>query len=234
VYEAVIEEDLAQERDAIANSLGVLRKAVVNDNRFRRAAVDRVQEERRYLLDYAGNAMQIAGLSMLQIQDEVGRIISSGHFRNEYDRLEPELPRLLASTLEGTALVQARAPDAPFLALARVDSFQMANRKFTIVAGVKVGERFLARMARGEELQVALIYPGGMLSPGTDRSEPGVDVSRSGIHIKRRCLSIISRILQSARKFLKIDSPINPLLAPLVRNEPELYYPFRFGHDSSL
>ena len=84
---AVIEEDLAQESEAIATSLAVLRKATANDNRFRRAAVDRAQDERRYLLDYAGNAMQLTGLSMLQIQDEAGRIISSGHFRNEFDRL---------------------------------------------------------------------------------------------------------------------------------------------------
>jgi len=178
---AVIEEDLAQEGDAIATALGVLRKAVVNDNRFRRAAVDRVLEERRYLLDYAGNAMQLTGLSMLQIQDEAGRIISSGHFRNEYDRLEPELPKLLSSTPEGIAIVQARAPDAPFLALARADSFQMGNRTFTIVAGVKVERRFLTRLAREAELQVALIYPGGMLAPGTDRSKSGVDGTRSGI-----------------------------------------------------
>ncbi len=182
---AVIEEDLAQEGDAIATALGVLRKAVVNDNRFRRAAVDRALEERRYLLDYAGNAMQLTGLSMLQIQDEAGRIISSGHFRNEYDRLEPELPELLSSTPEGKAIVQARAPDAPFLALARADSFQMGNRTFTIVAGVKVERRFLARLAREAELQVALIYPGGMLVPGADRSESGVGGTRSGIVVSQ-------------------------------------------------
>ncbi|NIO29767.1 MAG: HAMP domain-containing protein [Candidatus Latescibacteria bacterium] len=173
---AVIEEDLAQESEAISTSLAVIRKAVVDDNRFRRAAVDRAQEERRYLLDYAGNAMQLTGLSMLQIQDEAGRIISSGHFRNEYDRMEPELPTLLASTPEGIALVQARAPDAPFLALARADSFQMGNKRFTIVAGLRVERRFLARLAREAELTVALVYPGGMLTSGMDRSESGDDV----------------------------------------------------------
>lgn len=172
---AVIEGDLDTEGDAIAGSLSALRAAIVDDNRFRRAAVDRAQEERRYLLDYAGNAMRLAGLSMLQIQDETGRIISSGHFRNEYDRMEPELPKLLAANPEGTALVQARAPDEPFLALVRVEFFQMGNRQFAIVAGVKVEERFLARLAREAELQVALIYPGGMLAPGTDKLAPTTD-----------------------------------------------------------
>ncbi len=169
---AVIDADLAEEGETIAASLGVLCKATVDDNRFRRAAVNRTQEDRRYLLDYAGNAMKLTGLTMLQIQDDAGRIISSGHFRNEYDRLEPDLPRLLASTPDGIALVQARAPDRspdrPFLALARVDSFQMGNSRFTIVAGLTVERRFLMRLAREADLTVALIYPGGTIVSDTN------------------------------------------------------------------
>jgi signal transduction histidine kinase len=168
----VIEEDLAHESEAIATSLAVLHKSILDDNRFRRAAVDRAQEERRYLLDYAGDAMRLAGLSMLQVQDGSGRIISSGHFRNEYDRMEPELPTLLAATPEGTALIRARAPDAAFVALARVDSFRMGGKRFTIVAGVKVEERFLAGLAREDELTVALVYPGGALSSDANAAVP--------------------------------------------------------------
>lgn len=174
---SVIEEDLAQEGEAIATSLAVIRAAVVDDNHFRRAAVDRVQEERRYLLDYAGNAMRLAGLSMLQIQDADGRIISSGHFRNEYDRMEPELPKLLAANPEKVALIEARAPDEPFLALVRVETFEMGNRQFAIVAGVKIEERFLSRLAREEGLTVALVYPDGILTPGAGESRDRYEAS---------------------------------------------------------
>jgi len=165
---AVIEEDLENESEAVAASLRVLRQTVVDDNRFRRAAVDGIQAERRYLLDYAAGAMQLAGLSMLQIQDQNGRIISSGHFRNEYDRLEPRLPVLLASIREGPALIKARAPDASFLALARIDSFSMGSRKFTIIAGYRIEQHFLRRLAREEALRVELITPGDRpdLAPG--------------------------------------------------------------------
>ncbi|MFH1755482.1 MAG: HAMP domain-containing protein, partial [Candidatus Latescibacterota bacterium] len=159
----MIEKDVARDSEAIASSLVVLRQTAVDDNRFRRAAVDRAPEERHYLLDYAAKAMQLAGLSMLQIQDESGRIISSGHFRNEYDRLEPELPELLAAA-DGIALVQVRAPDAPFLALARADSFRMSGRQFTIVAGKQVAGLYMSGLAREDEMTVTLIYPGGMLS----------------------------------------------------------------------
>ena len=165
---AVIEDDLAQESEEVVSSLAVLREAVVDDNRFRRAALDRVQDERRYLLDYAGNAMTLTGLAMLQFQDNAGRIISSGHFRNEFDRLEPELPALLAATPNGVALVEARTPDRPFLALARVDSFRMGNVRFTIVAGNKVGRRFLTRLARDADMTVALVQPSGTLIPDAE------------------------------------------------------------------
>src|SRR2546426_9189034 len=121
-----------------------------SDNRFRLAALQGV--EREYLLDYAGSAMRFTGLAMLQIQDDQGRIISSGHFRNEYDRLEPELPRLLAAAPGGMALVEARTAEAALLALARVDSLRLGGRRFTLVGGVAVDSRFLARLGPRSQL----------------------------------------------------------------------------------
>ena len=76
-----------------------------NDNRFRLAAVAGVESEREYLLDYAGTAMRLTGLSMLQIQDGDGRIISSGHFRNEHGRIESGLAAALSSARALSALV---------------------------------------------------------------------------------------------------------------------------------
>src|SRR5207253_2102854 len=114
---SVIRADLDRQSAAIALRLAALRDAIPRDNLFRTALQG---GERTHLLDYAGDAMQLAGLSLLQIQDESGRIVSSGHFRNEYDRSDPALPRLLATAPAGTALVEARTAEAPFLALARL------------------------------------------------------------------------------------------------------------------
>jgi signal transduction histidine kinase len=158
-----IEKDLAELNEQIDRSIADLRRAALQDNLFRRDAVDRTREDRQYLLDYAGGAMRLAGLTMLQIQDEDGRIISSGHFRNEYDRLDLRLPLLLRSVSGRTALAAMRAPDAPFLALARVDSLQMGERELTLVAGVAVGQQMLARLAGEGELSVSLLYPGGVI-----------------------------------------------------------------------
>src|SRR5436190_24220782 len=68
---AVIEEDLAQRGRSIGDRLTSLTATALEDNRLRLA----VQSgDRQYLLDYAGSAMRLAGLDMLQIQDASGRI----------------------------------------------------------------------------------------------------------------------------------------------------------------
>ena len=154
---AVIRADLDQRSGEIAGRLTVLREALPDDNRFR---VGLQGSERGYVLDYAGEAMRVAGLSLLQIQDDAGRIVSSGHFRNEYDQVDPALPRLLAAAPAGTALVRARSAEGPFLALARLDSVRLRSRVFTLVGGIAVDSGFLARLSPDPELTVAVALPG--------------------------------------------------------------------------
>jgi len=149
----VIRADLQRQSTDLAGRLRALRDAALADNRLRVAIL---QGEQPYLLDYAGNAMRLMGLSMLQLQDGDGRILSSGHFRNEFDRLEPALPRLLAVAPAGMALVRARTAEAPFLALARVDSLRLSGRPFTLVGGVTVDSAFLAHLAPDSSLVVSL------------------------------------------------------------------------------
>jgi len=155
---SVIRADLDQRSEGIAQRLAALREAIAQDNKFRSAVVQQ-GSERSYLLDYAGDAMRLAGLSLLQIQDSTGRIVSSGHFRNEYDRSDPALPRLLAEGPAGTALVEARTAEAPFLALARVDSLRVGGRLFTLVGGMAVDASLLARLTPDSELTVAVALP---------------------------------------------------------------------------
>jgi signal transduction histidine kinase len=98
---------------------------------------------------------------MLQIQDASGRILSSGHFRNEYDRLEPALPVALRDAPGRMALVQARRPEGPFLALAGIETFRLGPEILSLIGGTVVEETFLSGLSRDEELAVSLVYPGG-------------------------------------------------------------------------
>jgi signal transduction histidine kinase len=156
---SVVGADLDRESGTVAARLAALASELARSDRFRLAAVRGEPTSRRYLLDYAGEAMSLSGLSLLQVQDSAGRILSSGHFRNEFDRLQPELPRLL--TRVGTkALIRTRTPEAPLLALARVDSFVVGGKRFTLVGGIEARSALLGRLARDGELSVALVYPG--------------------------------------------------------------------------
>jgi signal transduction histidine kinase len=154
---AVIRSHLTRDGATIARRLDALTEAIVADNRLRGAVLQ--GGDRTYLLDYAGGAMRFAGLSLLQIQDDQGRIVSSGHFRNEYDRLAPALPRALAAAQGGIALIQARTPEAPMLAIARLDSLRLGGRRFTLVGGIALDSTYLAALSPDSELAVAVRVP---------------------------------------------------------------------------
>jgi signal transduction histidine kinase len=165
-----IEADLVAEGQTIAARLRAFVERLADDNRFRLALSS--AQQRSYVLDYAGSAMRVAGLSMLQIQEPNGRIISSGHFRNEFDRVEADLARSIAMSPRASALAEARTPTGPFLALVGVDSARVAGTWLTVVGGVRVGSDFLRGLARDDDLTVTLATPAGTLlsSRATDVS----------------------------------------------------------------
>jgi signal transduction histidine kinase len=170
---------LVRESRATADRLAAIRIALGNDTRFRLAAVQRQSDQRPYLLDYAGGAMRSAGLDYLQLQDASGRILSSGHFRAEYDRLEPGVPEGL-SRLEGAAaVIGARAPDGPFLAMARVDSVRVGGAWFLLVGGVALG-RLLGGLANEPDLVVALVLPDTALATDDAVAAPLDSIRRAG------------------------------------------------------
>lgn len=158
-----IRQDLARESESVAGRLAALVGDLAADNRFRLAAVQRDPPSRRYLLDYAEGAMRLSGLALFQLQDSSGRILSSGHFRNEYDQLRPDLPRFVATSGGPVTVVRTRTPEGSLLALARVDSFAAAGRRFTLTGGAALEDRLLKRLSPDPDLSVALLAPGDSL-----------------------------------------------------------------------
>jgi len=151
--------ELAREHQRVAARLVALAQDLSADNRFRLAAVRGEAASRTYLLDWAGGAMRLSGLSLLQVQDSTGRILSSGHFRNEYDRLRPELPGFLLAAGDVPSLVRVRTAESPLLALAAAERFAVAGRPFVLVGGIAAEDRFLRRLDPDPDLAVALETP---------------------------------------------------------------------------
>jgi signal transduction histidine kinase len=156
-------QDLARDNADVSARLQSLVASLASDNAFR-LAVQGDAAQRGFLLDWACSAMRVSGLSMLQLQNDSGRVLSSGHFRNEYDRLEPGLPALLAAAGDRPTMVRVRTPQGSMLVLARTDSLRVGSRVLALVGGLTVDERFLNQFARDSQVTVSLITPDGTLS----------------------------------------------------------------------
>jgi signal transduction histidine kinase len=165
---SVMEAALQRESATIAARLDALTSDLVGDNRFR-LALRGDPASRKYLLGYAGHAMRLSGLSFLQVQDSVGRILSSGHFRNEFDRLQPELPRFLFSRGGSLSLVRTRTPEAPLLALVRLDSVRVGGVLISLAGGVDAKSQLVSGATSTPDLAVTLVYPGSTPLPRDSR-----------------------------------------------------------------
>jgi signal transduction histidine kinase len=167
----IVESALQREGATIAGRLETLASDLTDDNRFR-LGLRGDAASRKYVLDYAGHAMRLSGLSYLQLQDSAGRILSSGHFRNEFDRLQPELPRFLRANASSPVLVRTRTPGGPMLALVRMSSVRLGGASISLVAGVEAESRLVEGAVPSPDLSVALDYPGATPPP------PGARVIR--------------------------------------------------------
>ena len=163
-----IRDDLRRRSDDVDRRLEALRDEALADNRLRRALMG-VRAERPYLLDYARGAMRLAGLDMLLLQNDRGRVMSSGHFRNEFDRFPPAIHLMLQAVPGRMALVRVRAPGGPFLVLARAETFRVGDQTLGFAGGIALDEGLIAALAPDGELRVQLITPHDTLaSRGAD------------------------------------------------------------------
>lgn len=205
----VVQSDLASDAARVGRVVSSVARELEESNRFRLAVVQHDEAERQWLLDYAGSAMRMGGLSVLQVQDSAGRILSSGHFRNEFDRAEPELAATLTAggrPATQPVLLRARTPEGAVLVVARMDSFAVAGQRFTVVGGRTPDAGALNRFSRDSDLAVALVAPsdtiGSIRSGGVERllgrfAVPYIDATGAGI------------TTDSAR--LLLSEPVGPL-----------------------
>ena len=157
---AVIREDLGLETAGIAERLTSLETALLNDQRFR-LAVTGLDTQQAYLLNYAANAMRLTGLSMLQIQDGDGRMVSTG---SDQDLLALGQRRSFTIGEQTFTMTGGIAVDQRFLArLAR-------DRAIEVTLRYPGGELSTGKMDAGDdaaarELVVPLIHtrPGGSI-----------------------------------------------------------------------
>jgi signal transduction histidine kinase len=150
----VLRADLAAETSSLRSRLRTLGAGLAADTRFRLAT--REGADRRWLLDWAGESMRASGLAVLRVVDSGGRILSSGEFRNEYDRLDPGSAAAIAGAAHQGALARFPTPDGGVLVLAAADSFTVADRRYRLIGGVAFDAARAAALVPPEEMTVTL------------------------------------------------------------------------------
>ncbi len=166
----LVREDLDLRNHRLETVLAALATSIENDNRFRLALSGAQEDLQPYILDFAERHMAMMNLDMLQIQNRVGSILSSGHYREAFGDNAPNLPRVLDNSPDGRALVTIRTPGGMALMLARSHALQIGDQNLHLVGGVRLEEKQLATLSRDDDLAVALVWSGGYL---TSRPELG-------------------------------------------------------------
>ncbi|MGE5927805.1 MAG: ATP-binding protein [Gemmatimonadota bacterium] len=155
---AALDSGLERERGRIEARLARIAADLADDSRFRLAVGRDDPAARAWLLDQAGAAMRSAELDLLQLQDAGGTILSSGHFRNEYDRAG--LPAAATYAGEPAFVLRARTADGTIVAFARVHPFQIGGAEFTLIGGEAVDSAWLASIGGAAGLEAVLSLDG--------------------------------------------------------------------------
>lgn len=156
---------LLQRGERSAAAIDGIVAAMQDDNQLRLGIVGGRDDLLPHVRDAAGRAMRLGGLQVLQLQDERGTILSSGHYRNEFGRRESELPRLLrqstwpvvdpgdgepAAAPARIALARLRRPEGDVLALVTLRELSMGDRQLDLIGGEVVTPSTLAALAAGQ------------------------------------------------------------------------------------
>lgn len=127
-------------------------RTLAGDNRFRLAVLTNSEMDRSWLRDMGPPVMRGAGYTVFQLQDSTGRVLTSGHFRNQFDQVIA-----LPPFHSGDAFVlQAATPDTAVVALATLDTFRVGDRLFYLTAGRTLDSARLAELSASTAVHPAL------------------------------------------------------------------------------
>lgn len=204
----IIAADLERQSQGVAARLAGLATALADDDRFRLGALRGATAERGYVLEYATRALPLTGLTVLHIQDDAGRIVTSGHFRNEFDRVDRETLTGLSAAGARPVLLSARTPTGPVLALARLDSTALGGRTFYLVGGSAVDEAWLGALRRDPTVRLRLQLPDTTLGAATSGDTADAIVETLAVPLVDPAGDVVAT---TAR--LVVATPLAPLLA---------------------
>jgi len=163
---SALRDPFTGEVDAEHRRLESLAADLRGDNRFRVVVGDTNSAERRWLLDWAPVAMREAGMAVLLLQDSRGRILSSGQFRNDYDRIAPGIADAVAQSATHAAVLDARTASGPVRALVTTATFSVGGTRFTLTGGARFDSARIAALSAEPSVSAVLVRSGAPLPDG--------------------------------------------------------------------
>ncbi len=154
---------LASMRESTRERLHEVSGVLAADNRFRLAEVAHDSGAARSLIDWAAGAMPSAGFAALQVQDSSGRIVSSGHYRNQFGQVDAVLPAFLDRAGAEGAIIDVVTTSGDVRVLAMIDSFRVASRRYVVIGGT----RFTPGDIAAGDPEVAVNFEIGSAHPGS-------------------------------------------------------------------
>ncbi len=211
VVRAILMSEVSREQNTIRERLAAVRAELAGKNELRRV-VDGDQAARGWLLDWAGSAMRASGLGVLEVVDSAGRVIGSGHFRNDFGRSE----RRLIETLRlapGQGFVMARfpLPDGRATAVVAAESIFVNGQTIRMIGGRVFDSSRVEELGRGREMAVRLMY--GTAKPADSgrvlQESPFIDVLSTDPAGSSRVVAIedgsaLTRAIESLDRWLAV------------------------------
>ena len=216
---AAVAGELTRASTRLAGQLAALVTALENDNQLRRALTRPTDSDAGYLVDFAARHMALTGLALLRLEDDAGRIVSSGHFPGEAGRLTGAVTDSLEAHAPSITLLATRAAGGDLLVLARIDSIVVAGRKYRVIGGLPADFAALGPLAGDDRLQ--LERPG---MPGTEASGSELSVHQAAFDIVI-VGDAVPAIVEQARVVVSAD--LRPLQA--VRRRVDWWLGLGFG-----
>lgn len=143
---------LAQQSELTGRMVRGFAATLAGDNRFRLAVLTSSEVDRGWLRDMGPPVMRGAGYAVFQLQDSTGRVLTSGHFRNQFDQVIALPPFSSGKPF----VLQAGTPDTSVIALATLDTFRVGGRLFYLTAGRTLDSARLAELSASTAIHPAL------------------------------------------------------------------------------
>jgi len=164
---SAIDERLLTHQDELAARLTALRDAAAIDQSFL-LSVAGLRERASYLDEFVDSGRNLAGLDLLVMTDDRGKVLACSPPLDLAD--DGALPLLRAVLAGGGAPGLLRDGQLPGhgLALARIDSLWVPGGDFYLLAGRSVDLVFVAGLSGGDDVRASLVYDGGAIVTDPD------------------------------------------------------------------